>query len=609
MSLQVWLPLNGSLENQGLTDITIINNGATVNNTGKIGQCYYFNASSYLNESTYNWTNFNTTEFSLCCWYKEPSPVASGNSQIICIGTNSGWNNIRIGLLRRTSNGYPMFSVSDGSNAVQYNCTTTTFSFDTWNHIACTYNNGEIKIYLNGILNKTYTTTIVPVLNSSQHLGIGAASNGAEKLTGYLNDVRIYDHCLSQKEIEELAKGLILHYKLDSIGSRNGNPNLGNTSANYSNQQLENPYAASSWGGDAGTVTYYKTGGYNNLPYKVYHKTATGTSGIYRKTADDIIIEEGKTYTFSCWIKSNRNYTESAYGFNINRGSGNYYINYGTSLILTTDWKFFTKTFTATAEQAGNYGEMSIIYDDAVEDYYVYYSGFKIEEGIEATPWVNPIDNNQSIIYDSSGYNNNGTAIGNLINNTSSARYDGCLYSSTGANDRIVTPSLYFNNEAITLNIWFKSTNTAPSGDYHMVIDSNANRQWYEMAVHKSGYFRGGLFVNGTRYAANCSATTGLNGNWHMLTLVYDKTAVKRYFDGALGSTSAIALSTGLSSPTALTLFRDGPNATYACKETSLSDFRIYATALTDTQILELYNTSASIDNNGNVYTRELVEI
>lgn len=217
MSLRVWLPLDGDLHNQGCTNITVINSGATVNTNGKIGNCYYFNASSYLYENTYNWTNFNTSQFSLCCWYKQPSPVASGNSQMICIGTSSGWNNIRIGLLRRTSNGYPMFSVSNGSSAVSYNCTATTFSLDTWNHIACTYDNGTIKIYLNGTLNKTYTTTIVPVLNSSQHLGIGAASNGAEKLTGYLNDVRIYDHALSAAEVKKISQGLVLHYKLDNI--------------------------------------------------------------------------------------------------------------------------------------------------------------------------------------------------------------------------------------------------------------------------------------------------------------------------------------------------------------------------------------------------------
>jgi hypothetical protein len=44
MSLQVWLPLNGDLHNQGLNqDLTISNHNATINNNGKIGKCYYFN--------------------------------------------------------------------------------------------------------------------------------------------------------------------------------------------------------------------------------------------------------------------------------------------------------------------------------------------------------------------------------------------------------------------------------------------------------------------------------------------------------------------------------------------------------------------------------------
>jgi len=34
-------------------------------------------------------------------------------------------------------------------------------------------------------------------------------------LNGYLNDFRIYNHALSTKEVREIAKGLLLHYKLD----------------------------------------------------------------------------------------------------------------------------------------------------------------------------------------------------------------------------------------------------------------------------------------------------------------------------------------------------------------------------------------------------------
>jgi precorrin-4 methylase len=39
-----------------------------------------------------------------------------------------------------------------------------------------------------------------------------------------------------------------------------------------------------------------------------------------------------------------------------------------------------------------------------------------------------------------------------------------------------------------------------------------------------------------------------------------------------------------------------------------MSDFRIYASALTSSQILELYESKAEIDKNQNVFTNEIVE-
>ena len=46
MALRVWLPLNGTLENRGLSNITVTNNGAAVDNNGKIGKCYNFDGTS-----------------------------------------------------------------------------------------------------------------------------------------------------------------------------------------------------------------------------------------------------------------------------------------------------------------------------------------------------------------------------------------------------------------------------------------------------------------------------------------------------------------------------------------------------------------------------------
>ena len=43
MALQVWLPLNGTLENKGCSTATATNSNATVITDGKTGSCYSFN--------------------------------------------------------------------------------------------------------------------------------------------------------------------------------------------------------------------------------------------------------------------------------------------------------------------------------------------------------------------------------------------------------------------------------------------------------------------------------------------------------------------------------------------------------------------------------------
>ena len=69
MSLCVWLPLNGDLENKGLDDITVVNNGATIDNNGKIGKCYSFDGTNdYINITNVNYPNIFAGSFSICFW-------------------------------------------------------------------------------------------------------------------------------------------------------------------------------------------------------------------------------------------------------------------------------------------------------------------------------------------------------------------------------------------------------------------------------------------------------------------------------------------------------------------------------------------------------------
>ena len=67
MSLQVWLPLNGDLHNQGLSNVTVTNNGATVDNSGKIGKCYSIGSSKRIS-STIDASKLKTNSISFACW-------------------------------------------------------------------------------------------------------------------------------------------------------------------------------------------------------------------------------------------------------------------------------------------------------------------------------------------------------------------------------------------------------------------------------------------------------------------------------------------------------------------------------------------------------------
>ena len=608
MSLQVWLPLAGDLHNQGLSDINITNSNATIDNNGKIGKCYYFNASAYLTENTYDWTNFNTSEFSLCCWYKEPSPVASGNSQIICIGTSSGWNNIRIGLLRRTSNGYPMFSVSDGSSAVQYNCTATTFSLDTWNHIACIYKNGEIKIYLNGILNKTYTTTITPILNSSQHLGIGAASNGAEKLTGYLNDVRIYDHCLSDKEVAEIAKGLVLHYKLDDPYIENSNiinSIINDTAYNSSlgkygyNETSNLGKINGNFHGKDCVKIYTLTEGQTAQPYAYFSNlfTSNGTNApAYKALSFDYFTTVPTTTWLNIYKLGSGSGTATWKTINSNGTFTGTYTNSSNSIIVKpNEWNHIEIVFHGTTDANAEWGYcINGPAHTTNSQYYFLYANIQVEENDHVTGYGNNFHNN--IVYDSSGYNNNGDIKGILKTSNNTVRYNFSTIFD-GDTAAIQTPNLttMITDKNYTISCWTYKTQIGnknyqtiyggPSGfELEARSSSNTNPLF---RIHNWG---GGT----TAYEFN---------KWYHFCFVHNDTESKLYINGELKITGSSA-----NVPSGNYFIGSWSTSTSQNFDGNISDFRIYATALTAEQVLELYNTSASIDKNGNTYARELVE-
>jgi hypothetical protein len=75
------------------------------------------------------------------------------------------------------------------------------------------------------------------------------------KLKGYLNDVRIYNHCLSPKEVKEISKGLVLHYPMN-----NCNIEANNLLNNASSYREGTPYTCTTTSTDG----YFHTNMYYN---------------------------------------------------------------------------------------------------------------------------------------------------------------------------------------------------------------------------------------------------------------------------------------------------------------------------------------------------------
>lgn len=590
MALQVWLPLNknGADKNQGLGDSIIANFGAVYESSGKLGGCYKCTKSAGIQIESKPWMKMVPgNSFSVSMWIKG----CSGNTWAIAC---TSWElNFRTSVLSV----YPGGSISNGGCAIYQ-----TFDNDTWYHIAFSYNGDtpKLSLYLNGEFKQEYITTYTKE-------GIASTITLPYGDTRYINDFRIYDHCLSPKEVKEISKGLVLHYPLNDAYVE-GTVNLGNASSSYSDKTGGYEYTANSWGGDAGTVTYYKSGGYNNLPYKVYHKTASGSGGIYGATKRDISIVAGKTYTMSVWVKASRNFSAIHYSFNINgitSADNNHYITYGKNVPFTTEWTRLSRTFTATELDEGIYTELSIIYDNWDTDYYVYFSGFQIEEKDHATPYT-PNTRNETTVYDCSGYQNNGTITGALSCSADSPRYKISTHFTSSIPSRIMLPSdmscLSGNNEQ-TLSCWVKSSGLGSGMSLGGLISLGYGNTLFLTASNYQ--YR---IDNGSDLDSIVANQNPYDGNWHLVTATYKSGVASIYIDSILKNSVSRTFSNRYINDGGNCIGTEVNNGLIYNINGDISDVRMYATALSEEDIKELYNTSAYVLDNGTLLTYSVEE-
>lgn len=483
-----------------------------------------------------------------------------------------------------------------------------------WNHYVFTidYDKGEAKFYINGEL----TNTNLAVDTTHYIKGTGSAFLLREStLDSHINDFRLYDHILSPLEVKQISQGLILHYPLNRGGF--GVDNI------LVNTHFDSRYTQST-GWDTtknGTQLASSWGGYNggvSNPSTVYHAHLKEFNGEwvyeYIKTANESWLGisqgglnskliAGKTYTFSWeqYCVSGSNYVQTGlYYFKTGATSANFHLGliYGNVGRELGKWQKFSRTFVAPED--GDYSKnMSWYIYGASGNGTVYVRHPKLEEGNTATPWSpSPLDTltttmglNDNVEYDTSGYGNNGTRIGTFSWTSDTPKY-AVSQVFNGTNNAIQTPSLpsMISDKNYTIAVWIYKTVIGSKG-YQTIYGGPSG---FEIEARNGG-------ANETKFVpwnwGKPMASYELN-EWNHCVFVHSDSDCKIYLNGEY-----IATGTAKASNPSGNYFVGAWNtATQQNFDGLMSDFRIYATALSAEDVKSLYQNSAYIDNQGNIY-------
>ena len=582
MSLVVWLPLTKDLRNQGLSNITATNSGATYSSTGgKLGGCYSFDGT----DDAIGVGNLSTivgTEFSWSCWFYRSE--WSSKSWETIFGGPSGFE---LETKNGSTNSPLMYAYSWGKG-------TFTYELNQWNHLVMTRTTSETKFYLNGELKLTGSAGSIP--SGNYFVGSWSSTTG-QNFKGKVNDVRIYDHCLSPMEVKELSKGLILHYPLNRGGW--GQENL---VVNYRN---------------SGNTSYYST----TLSAQVYEIDSSMPSGYHQKCTIGTASGTGGPY----WVGTT---TNGNTGTQISQliadawYTVSYYIK-GTithSGIISTTAEFLKNitfierpTINTEWQRVTFYGQYNgnttsniaiTIYEGSkwTAGEVFYFSSLKVEPGKIRTQWIphssdilyTTMGLNGTIEYDCSGFCNNGEKIGTLTYTSDTPKY--AVSTHIGATTQKIHisnfPTSGFGN-SYSFAWWGKRT-------------SNNPMFWgFSDGIRLNGMYTGTLWNTGDSgnnpiYVPGTTTTiTAPSVNvWHHYVMTGDGTTCKLYVDGVLyGQAKTYKAISGTS------IYINGwdSGTSYCSDNTDMSDFRIYATALSADDVKSLYQNCATIDPDGTI--------
>ena len=576
MALQIWLPLNGNLNNQGLNTYTISNTGV-IDSLGKIGSCY-----SYSKQYTLISGNIisNLSKFSISCWVYLTN---ASTYNIFTSENSSGYWQFLLG-----NNSIKVRDSVSGLSGSRIDKTITAIPSSVWVHVTVVYDEGVVKVYQNGVLKDTLTFHSGATMNTHDKMYIGA--DGLNNTSTYpgnckINDFRVYNHCLSDKEVSEISKGLILHYKLSE------NYQTLNNSFNYPTFNISSSNGGwLHWAPSNNTGTYSQN---KNREY-IYRDTQTYSHYFEHTSGKNYYIcyqspaFEGGYRSAQAIIKmpngeDPRGHVSFSHNANVGTNPPTTFTQLGDGFWLMKHEGF---------QQDGSNDLVSIY---ITHNKGVYVSEAYLENDKKVCSDIFSTNNN---VIDCSGYTREGEIIGNLTTNSDTPRYDYVTSFDGKSYIQITSPSV----EVRSVSFWAK-WNSIPSGQSVVFVDQKSKMGFGLMST--------GILCSSNGISTNTFNKTSIVANkWYHFVIVNTGTApTSTNRDLFINGVKQIPTSNTSDWTFDIDYLQVGKRSTTSDGFVgSISDFRMYVTPLTDNDVMDLYSTSTSVDNFGNLHCYEVDE-
>ena len=624
-------------------------NGSESNVNKQSNYSMYFNNASNVNLGTPSSGIgvFNKQVFSFSVWVKRERQNV--NETIVNLFASSSNKGVELKFQYYAADGnYLCLQIGDGYNYSWYNNRVTNInsimSLNVWYNITCTWDGTDSNIYINNVLRKNWTRNLTISYITSNQPAIGVAPNNSSKYLGQIDSFSYFDYALSSSQITTLygssSTGIgnpmslspkpVAYYPLGDQDAFNGADYL------VPNSSLKD-YVFDFTSGNSITTAFTPPTSNSTRSISIWFnpdnstlKNMCGYGSAVANQGFDIVNYTSNTvgvHLYSTAVLASGTYNANEWNHYVVTYDGTTLKGYLNGNPVGTSTNTVNTGSTTFKIAAGAYSGADS-YDGQLSNIQVWSSELSVTD-VETlynngSPYLGTQPQNSNLqgwwklnasatydsstttwsIPDDSSNSNTGTSSGmtqaNLVQSDLSFKtsispfaldFDGTndyIDCGTGLGDSIG------DNYAgsLTASLWFKRSSNTLGG---LITFTTSGYGEFTALVYQS-YVR--FIINNGGYYIDHNSSTGYtyDTNWHHLAIVMTPngsvTDIKMYFDGQL-----LTITPGGSSPTPDNLDFAGKKlligtfdlGTYSFNG-SISNVSIWNTALTSTQVTEIYS-------------------